>query len=405
MRIGIDFYGLDPEYSGGVSTFALGIAKGLLNNLQQSDSVVIFVSEKNEKHMKSMLANLPVTFIKISVGKAYRYINRMIWLLAWAIRIFKLRFWYEKYFRAHTMSVIDDLIDVLVIPTTVLNFYALKSPSILCIHDIQQEYHPELFSFNERVLRWASYRLSCWKADAIQASSNYIKDCLIEKFELINPEKVFIAHEGVDLDKFSMDIQGQRPENIISLEANGFVFYPAQLWPHKNHLLLIEALSIFRNKMGFELPCVLTGYDYGYWRLVHDRIEEHQLKSVYFLGRVSFVQLLWLYRNCNAVLALGLHESSSLPVREGAVFGRPLICSNIPPNVETQEFLHLRIVDQINPNDLAGAFVELTEDGDKMFADGSENANLVKIFDWDSIAKKYISVLNRLVQERCCNAT
>lgn len=400
MRIGIDFYGFNPEYSGGVNTFALGITKGLLGNVQQTDSIVIIVSEKNEKYLKSMLANLPITFLKVSVGSRYRYINRGLLLLAWAIRNFKLRFWYDKYFRATTMNMIDESIDVLVIPLSLFCFHALKTPSILCIHDIQQEYHPELFSFKQRVIRWSPYRLSCWKANAIQASSMYIKDCLTEKFEFIKPEKVFIAHEGVDLEKFSMDIQGVMPEDIGTLAVNGFVFYPAQLWPHKNHSLLIEALSIFQNKMGYELPCVLTGYDYGHWGLVQGLVEEHQLKCVYYLGRVSFAQLLWLYRNCRAVLALGLHESSSLPVREGAVFGRPLICSNIPPNIETQEFLHLRIVDKTNPNDLAGAFFELIEDGEEMFAYGSENANLVKIFDWNHIAKKYISVLNRLAQER-----
>ena len=400
MRIGIDFYGFDPECSGGVHTFALGITRGLLSNVQEADCVVIIVSEKNEMRMKSMLAGLPVTFLKISVASWNRYINRMLWLLAWAMGNFKLRFWYDKYFRAHTMSVIDEAIDVLVVPVSVLSFYALKAPAILCIHDIQQEYHPELFSFNERVLRWASFRLSCWKAGAVQASSKYIKDCLVEKFEFIKPEKVFIAHEGVDREKFSMDAPAEKPECIGALETDSFVFYPAQLWPHKNHLLLIEALAIFRNKMGYELPCVLTGYDYGQWEIVQERIKEHQLKSVYYLGRVSFAQVLWLYRNCRAVLALGLHESSSLPVREGAVFGRPLICANIQPNIETQEFLRLRIVDQNNPDDLAGVFVELAEDGEQMVGDGAENAGLVKIFDWNNIARKYISVLNQFVHER-----
>lgn len=400
MRIGIDFHSFNPEYSGGVNTFALGITKGLLGNMQETDSVTIIVSEKNEPHLRAMFEGLPLTFIKIPVSSWYRYINRALWLLAWASRNFKLRFWCDKYFRARTMNMVDESIDALIAPTSALSFYALKAPSILCIHDIQQEYHPEFFSFNERVIRWASCRLSCWKADAIQASSKYIKDCLIEKFEFIKHDKVFIAYEGVDLEKFSPEIPGERPENIGALAGDSFVFYPAQLWPHKNHLLLIEALSIFRNRMGYELPCVLTGYDYGHWKLVQDRIEKHRLKCVHYLGRVSFAQVIWLYRNCRAVLALGLHESSSLPAREGAAFGRPLICSNIPPNIETQEFLHLRIVDKTNPNDLAGVFVELMEDGGKMIAEGIENANLVKTFDWNLIAKKYIAVLNRLTLEK-----
>lgn len=399
MRIGIDFYSFDPEYSGGVNTFVLGITKGLISNMTDADSVVLVASEKNEQKLKSMFADFPVSFVTITVGGGYRYANRMLWLLAWALRNFKLRYWYDKYFRADTMNVIDGAVDVIVAPASVFNFYALRAPSILCIHDIQQEFNPELFPLSQRIPRWASYRLSCWRAGAIQASSTYIKDCLLAKFEFINPEKVFVAHEGVDLDKFTRSVRGERPENISALAENGFVFYPAQLWPHKNHLLLIEALSIFRNKMGYELPCVLTGFDYGYWGYVQEKINELGLNNVYYLGRISFSQVLWLYQNCRAVLALGLHESSSLPVREGAVFGKPLICSNIPPNIETQEFLRLRIVDKNNPEDLAGVFVELVERGEAMFSEGDENAKLVNIFDWNTIAKKYISVFARLIKD------
>jgi glycosyltransferase involved in cell wall biosynthesis len=396
MRIGVDFYSFNPEQSGGIHTFAQGLLKGLLGNLQAADSVVVIVSKRNEKQMRALLSGLPVTFITIAVGGGYRYINRALWLLAWAVGNFKLRFWYEKYFRPQLMGRIDAALDVMVVPGTVASFYALKTPAILCIHDIQQEYHPEWFSLNQRSLRWASYRLSCWRAAAIQASSHYIKNCVIEKFEFIRPDKVFIAHEGVDLDKFSTAIPGERPEQMGAVADDSFVFYPAQLWPHKNHLLLIEALAVFRDKTGKELPCVLTGYDYGHWGQIEERIKVLKLEQVYYLGRVSFAQILWLYRNCRAVLALGLHESSSLPVREGAVFGKPLICSDIPPNIETREFLHLEIFDRTNPTDLADVFIKLVKNDGAMCGQAAENVSRVKVFDWNNVAKKYIAVLGGL---------
>ena len=396
MRIGIDYCGYNPKYPGGLHNFSLGLTKGLLNSVGHADSIVIIASSNNESAVKALLANLPVTFITVSIGKWTRYINWALWVFAWAIRKFKLRFWWDRYFRSRTMKFIDESVDVVIIPTAVLNFHALKTPSILCVHDIQQEYHPEFFPLAKRIIRWGSYRASCWRAAAIQASSKYISDCLIEKFAFIEPAKVFIAHEGVDFGEFSLTPQGERPEGLGDLGVDGFVFYPAQLWPHKNHLLLIDALAMFRDKTGFELPCVLTGYDYGHWRMVQDRIGEHELKCVYYLGRVSHSQMLWLYGNCRAVLALGLHESSSLPVREGAVFGKPLICVSIAPNIETQEFLRLRLVDKDNPIDLAGAFTELVEDGENRFADSAENAHLVKVFDWTCVARIYISVAKSL---------
>ena len=400
MRIGIDLYGFDPDYSGGVSTFVLGLTNGLLNNLTKKDIITIFISEKNEKQLRSSFDKKSVSFVKISVSKWYRYFNRALWLLSWVLQNFKLRFWFDKYFRSRTMRMIDESIDILISPATVLNFFALEKPTVLCVHDIQQEYHPEFFTFNQLILRWAAYRLSCWRAAAIQVSSIYIQDCLIEKYLFIKPDKIFVAHEGVDLEKFSTQLPGERPESIGQLERESFVFYPAQLWPHKNHMLLVYALSNFLEKTGNELPCVLTGYDYGYWEKIKELINKHHLKQIYYLGRVSFNELLWLYQNCSAVLALGLHESSSLPVREGAVFGKPLICSNIPPNIETQEFLNLNIVDKNDSYELSETCVALVENRDALYGASIKNVSLVKVFDWNQIAKKYILEINSVCRHK-----
>jgi glycosyltransferase involved in cell wall biosynthesis len=396
MKIGIDFFGFNPDYAGGVNTFSLGLVNGLIHCKDPQDEIIIFISEKNEKNLKMAYQDSPVTFVTISSGYYYRFANKIVCILSWLIRNFKLRFWMDKYFRFFTMRKINNHVDVLLVPASVLNFYALKIPTVLCIHDIQQEYHPDLFSFNERVLRWSSYRLSCWKANAIQVSSLYIKNCLIEKYKFVEQEKIFIAFEGVDINKFSLATQNIDPLNRKELDKEGFIFYPAQFWPHKNHLLLIKALSIFRDKAGYELPCVLTGYDYGHWPLVQESIKKHKLNNVYYLGRVDFSAVLWLYQNCKAVLAIGLHESSSLPVREGAVFGKPIICSDIPPNIEAQKFFFLKLFNGTDPFALADIFNELMLNPKEMLSLSVKNAKFVKNFHWNLIANKYIDVFNRI---------
>jgi glycosyltransferase involved in cell wall biosynthesis len=261
------------------------------------------------------------------------------------------------------------------------------------MHDIQQEYYPEFFSFRERVSRWASYRLSCWAATSIQVSSLFVKECIIEKFPFVIPDKIFVAYEGVDFEKFSFQKKTERPSAIDLIQDVNFIFYPAQLWLHKNHMMLFDALALFRDENGRELPCVLTGQNYGNWNKLQIRVNELKLKQVFYLGRVSFEQLLWLYQNCSAVLALGLHESSSLPVREGAVFGKPLICSNIPPNIEAQEFLSLILVDCYNPRYLAEQFHKVVNGMDDIKEGSFQNIDRVRVFDWNLIAKKYLAII------------
>jgi glycosyltransferase involved in cell wall biosynthesis len=322
--------------------------------------------------------------------------DTLLFKLSWATREYRLRSWYDRIFRAALMRRIDEAIDVYAAPMTLLKWYGVRAPALLSIHDIQQEYHPEFFPWRDRIRRWAPYRASAWRAVIVQASSRYIKECLVEKFRFLQPEQVAVIPEGVDLDHFSVEGPDEMPPSLAGLRGKSFVFYPAQLWAHKNHLMLVDALARYRDRSGAEMPCVLTGGDYGFWPDIEARIQKRGLKQVHYLGRVSFEQLLWLYRNCAATLALGLHESSSLPLREGAVFGKVLICLDIPPNREAGEHFHVRLVDREDPRDLANAFHALSQNSDGILEVARENAGLSRAFDWKGIASEYRRILKQM---------
>ena len=399
MRIGIDLCRLNPNFAGGVNTFSLGLTHGLLKSCGDDDRLVLLVSDDNEDFLRGMFAGSRVTFLNVSVGRWGRIADSILFKLSWLIREFRLRYWFDKLFRARLMRRIDGAVDVIVAPNTLLSWYGMKAPVLLCIHDIQQEYHPELFSLPNRIRRWTPYRVSAWRANVVQASSRYIRDCLAEKFPFAG--RVAVIPEGVDLQRFSPGAQAEKPREVGSLENVGFIFYPAQLWAHKNHILLIDALARFRDKMGVEMPCVLTGGDFGHWPVVRAQIERHRLAQVHYLGLVPFSQLLWIYQTCRAVLALGLHESSSLPLREGAAFGKTLIGLDIPPNREAQDDLILQLADQKNPASLAGALVAVFENRDDLADKSRDNVRRVAAFDWTIIARDYRQILSELVNGRC----
>jgi glycosyltransferase involved in cell wall biosynthesis len=155
----------------------------------------------------------------------------------------------------------------------------------------------------------------------------------------------------------------------------------------------MHALAIFRTRMGFEMPCILTGHDYGHWSNIEEMRAALRLDAVYYLGRVDFAELLWLYKHCDAVLALGLHESSSLPVREGASFGKPLICADILPNVESAEYLHINLFQQDSPEALADKLVALCQNQADIQRLATMNAGLVSSLSWTVIAPAYINRL------------
>lgn len=388
MRIGFDLFSFDPDYSGGVNTFVLGLLEGVISSRRAEDEIILIVSRYGESRAKEKLGHYPVKFCAIDIGSEFFRVNRILVYASWFLRSFMLRPWFDKYFRATQMQAIDNAVDLLICPTTTLNFYGLKKSTLLCIHDIQQEYHPEFFSLRDRIHRWSTYRASCWAASTIQVSSNYIRKCILEKFPFVSEQKLFLAPEGVDFKKF-LGTQELQPHLDAKIISDGFVFYPAQMWAHKNHLTLVDALKRFRDENGFELNCILTGSDYGFWGQVQKAIEINGLKNIFYLGRVKFEEVVWLYRHSKAVLALGMHESSSLPVREGALFQKPIICSDIEPNIETGKFLNLIYVKTSDAEDLK-LKLSLILNGYGV-EEAQKNSANVLYFDWKAIAERYLS--------------
>jgi glycosyltransferase involved in cell wall biosynthesis len=396
VKLGVDLTRFDTSYSGGVSTFALGLTHGLISAIPRSDRVVLLATSRNSKDLARRFGADDVSVVEVEEAGHHRYMLSLLGYLGFMFRTFKLPYCYNRLFRSNVAARIESAIDVLIAPMTTLSLPSGRVPSILCVHDIQHEYHPEYFSFRERASRWGAYRLSCWAASAVQSSSQFVKDCLLEKFQFLSSDKIFVAPEGVDFAAFDPTASMEPPPAEVDTPPGSFLFYPAQLWPHKNHVLLVEALTAFRNKNGYELPCLLTGQDCGMLQTIMDAVGRARLSKVRYLGKVPFTQLLWLYSNCKAVLALGLHESSSLPLREGAVFGKPLICSDIPPNEELARELYVLPFVSRNPRDLSARFDALISSEPELTEKSMQNRSKVRRFNWKAIAKQYLVIANDL---------
>jgi len=396
VKLGVDLTRFDASYSGGVSTFALGLTHGLISAIPRSDRVVLLATSRNSKDLARRFEADDVSVVEIEEAGHHRFVLSLLGYLGFVFWTFKLPYCYNHLFRSNVAARIESAIDVLIAPMTTLSLPSGRVPSILCVHDIQHEYHPEHFSFRERASRWGAYRLSCWAASAIQASSQFVKDCLLERFRFLPADKIFIAPEGVDFESFNPQAPMEPSPMAADFVPNSFLFYPAQLWPHKNHLLLVEALAAFRDSHGYEMPCLLTGQDCGMLEPITAAIKRSGLSQVRYLGKVPFTQLLWLYANCRAVLALGLHESSSLPLREGAVFGKPLICSDIPPNEELARDLFLLPFSCQSSIDLSKRFDELISFELLLYEKSMQNKSKVCRFNWEAIASKYLAIAGDL---------
>jgi glycosyltransferase involved in cell wall biosynthesis len=105
----------------------------------------------------------------------------------------------------------------------------------------------------------------------------------------------------------------------------GYLFYPAQFWPHKNHATVLAALALLQKK-GTTKRLVLCGSDRGARGLVEELIARHGLADqVHILGFVPSSELAALYRNAAALVMASYFGPTNLPPLEAWAVGTPVI--------------------------------------------------------------------------------
>ena len=108
----------------------------------------------------------------------------------------------------------------------------------------------------------------------------------------------------------------------------GYFFYPAQFWAHKNHIRILEALLLLREK-GYEFKVVFAGGDKGNRTYVERFVTQHSLGGqVRFLGFVPSEHMRGLYEGCVAVTMPTYFGPTNLPPLEAWMIGKPLIYSS-----------------------------------------------------------------------------
>ena len=110
-----------------------------------------------------------------------------------------------------------------------------------------------------------------------------------------------------------------------------FLFYPAQFWAHKNHITILRAVSILREKDNISLDVVFTGSDKGNQSFVQQECEKYGLSDcVHFCGFLSNEEIGYLYSNAFALVFASCLGPDNLPPLEAMSMNCPVISSRYP---------------------------------------------------------------------------
>jgi glycosyltransferase involved in cell wall biosynthesis len=199
-----------------------------------------------------------------------------------------------------------------------------RVPTVLTLHDLQHRDLPELFSAGERAWRRVAYDRAARAATVVIPHSEHAKRRAVDLLA-IAPDRIETIALGIDHRSWRPD--GPEDERLLadlSLPER-YLVYPANLWPHKNHRRLLEALRLAEDR---ELALVLTGETYG--RLAE--LREHASRAgvgdrVHHLGFIARNAMPAVYRRAVAMVFPSLYEGFGAPPLEAMACGLPVACS------------------------------------------------------------------------------
>ncbi|HEX9045373.1 MAG TPA: glycosyltransferase family 1 protein [Candidatus Limnocylindrales bacterium] len=279
---------------------------------------------------------------------------------------------------------------------TFQNGFLTAVPSIYHPHDLQHLHLPAYFDSEERRRREVWYRALCAQAAMVAVTSSATRADVVEHYAL-PPDKVQVVPLAPVIGAY----EPPGPAEARSLAARlgvpaAFALYPAQTWPHKNHLALLDALALLRREQDLIVPLVCTGAHNAFFPTIARRAAELGLTDqVVFLGFVSPRELRALYALARAVVVPSLFEAASAPLWEAFLAGVPAACSNVT-SLPAQAGDAALVFDPHDVRGIADAVARLWRDEPLRTALVERGALRVRAFTWDRTARHFRAHYRRL---------
>lgn len=206
-----------------------------------------------------------------------------------------------------------------------------------------------------------------------------------------------VAPENISVIPLPVDARFRTPaaaaENIRAKYGitERFIFYPAQFWPHKNHVNLLLALRRYNDDHPKPLHLVLTGSNMGNQDHVMSTIRELDIPGiVHVLGFLPHEDMLAIYAQSEAMIFPTFFGPDNLPPLEAFALGCPVAASRVP-GAEEQFGDAAILFNPASPAEIADAMARIVDDpakrsdlidrGRKRVASLTPENYVAKVFD------------------------
>lgn len=201
----------------------------------------------------------------------------------------------------------------------------------LCFLDYPE--FPEVYRNREFERRESLYSLAIAKAVAVITDSDFTKSRITKRYAVAESRVLSLPYLPSEALNFTEQAYKQ---NFIDIDKkyniNGkYIFYPAQFWPHKNHIYILESLKLLKEKYKILLSAVFSGSDKGNLHFVLKKAAELGIgDQINCIGFVEERELPYLYAQALALVMPTYFGPTNIPPLEAFTMGCPVLYSDLP---------------------------------------------------------------------------
>lgn len=197
--------------------------------------------------------------------------------------------------------------------------------TLVTVHDVQYLTYPHYFSRTR--LAYLSHMMprSLRRADAVAVPSAYVRDTLVDRFD-VDPSSVHVVVHGIEsIDVSQLDIAAAQRRHDV--EGVRYLIYPAITHPHKNHRFLVDLLAgPWRNEDIHLL--FIGGEGRGHAGLLAQIAGSGVADRIHLTGHVGSADRDALVAGAEAVVFPSEYEGFGAPVAEAMSLGVPVVASD-----------------------------------------------------------------------------
>lgn len=227
--------------------------------------------------------------------------------------------------------VVQNNIELMYYPGPYGECINIDIPYILTVWDLQhrlQPEFPEVSSNGEWENRERFYRAAIGKAFAIIVDEEAGKEDIIRFYDS-GEEKVFVLPFTPPKINRTENIDINYIKNKYKIYSD-YIFYPAQFWPHKNHVAILKAIKVLKEEYNTDISAVFVGSDKGNLSYIKKLSYGFGLDNqFFFLGFVQDEYIPVLYKGALALVMPTYFGPSNIPICEAFAYQCPVITSDI----------------------------------------------------------------------------